>query len=169
MDFLEKDLEEIIYQTPSEILNQRGLEFRGLRLRQLRIGNYGISDLITIERDYQGCKTHLVHITVYELKKDKIGISAFLQAIQYAIGIKSYLEKINSSVSANINIVLIGKDIDSSGAFCYLPCLINNSYETIPYETSLFSIRYYTYKYKIDGLHFKEHSGYRLIDEGFKL
>ena len=40
MDFLEKDLEDIIYNASNEQLDKRGLRVRGKRFRQLRIGNY---------------------------------------------------------------------------------------------------------------------------------
>ena len=53
-------------------------------------------DLITVDKQY--CSLNgtrwipYLNITVFELKKDKVGISAFFQAIRYCKGIKSYLE-----------------------------------------------------------------------------
>ncbi len=44
MKFLEKDLEQIIFESGMDSLNERGLYIRGKRLRQVRIGNYGIAD-----------------------------------------------------------------------------------------------------------------------------
>lgn len=83
MKFLEKDLEDIIFNADNESLQSRGLEIRGFKKRQLNIGNYGIADIVTFERsnyideeyaEYVGGenKTHSRPIiTVYELKKNK--------------------------------------------------------------------------------------------------
>ena len=72
MKFLEKNLEDIIWEASNEKLQERGLNISGKKLRQLRIGNYGIADLVTFDRDYY--HTEYLHpflnITVYELKKN---------------------------------------------------------------------------------------------------
>jgi hypothetical protein len=73
MDFLEKDLEEIIFNANLSELEERGLRMELQRKRQFRIGNYGIADIVGFERPYY--HTHFKNhrkgsITVYELKKD---------------------------------------------------------------------------------------------------
>jgi hypothetical protein len=148
MDFLEKDLEQIICETPNNILRQKGLIIRGRKLRQVRIGNYGIADLVTYDRDDQD-----IHVNVYELKKEKIGISAYLQALGYAKGIRSYLKKRCPDRWVSISISLIGRDLDTSGNF--------------PFITDFTTCSFYTYHYDFDGLTFKRHSGYTLTNEGF--
>ena len=50
MKFLEKDLEEIIFETSNKELNERGLFVYGKKYRQLRIGNYGVADLVVVDR-----------------------------------------------------------------------------------------------------------------------
>ena len=50
MRFLEKDLEQIIHESGMDQLNERGLPIDGKMFRQMRIGNYGIADLITVTR-----------------------------------------------------------------------------------------------------------------------
>jgi hypothetical protein len=50
MKFLEKDLEQIIWDADKEILSERGLNLDGKLKRQLKIGNYGIADLIHFKR-----------------------------------------------------------------------------------------------------------------------
>lgn len=167
MEFLEKDLEQIIWEASDKELGERGLFLHGKRFRQLRIGNYGIADLVTFHRQerYKDFIDGKLIITVYELKKDKIGISAFLQALNYCKGISSYLEKREFS-DYTLSIVLVGKSIDSSGSFIYLTDLIGN-YNNNDDKGHLNKIDYYTYSYKIDGLNFKEESGYSLIEEGF--
>jgi len=156
MDFLEKDLEEIIYNANKEELHKRGLFINGKLFRQLRIGNYGIADLVEVER-----LSGQLYITVYELKKDKIGISAFLQGLNYVRGIKSYIEKERGkSISVYFQIVLIGKKIDSNSSFCYLPEFLIN-FDGANFLTN------YTYSYSVNGIIFKEESEYDLIDKGF--
>jgi len=179
MKFLEKDLEEIIYETyndnPKE-LQKRGLYLNGKIKRQLRIGNYGIADLVTFERDIDyeynpdrfidkdGVKTMIFEcyinpklvITVYELKKDKIGISAYLQALKYVKGIQSYLDKREFNNNVEYNIVLIGNELDTSGSFCFIPNFSSN-------------VKFYTYSYGVNGIKFRNKEGYVLTDENFKL
>lgn len=53
MNFLEKNLEDIIYETNNKYLRERGLFINGIKKRQLRIGNYGIADIVTFKKgDY---------------------------------------------------------------------------------------------------------------------
>lgn len=175
MSFLEKDLEEIIYCTSEERLNLAGLEIRGKKFRQLKIGNYGRADIVTVSKDYEIEFEYINHteklanpylnITVYELKKDNIGVAAFLQAIGYCKGIKSYLEK-RGFDRFNLSICLIGKTIDLTGSLCYITDLIYKPSDSY-IDGYLTSCDFYTYKYTIDGLEFEQRSDYKLKDEGF--
>lgn len=179
MKFLEKDLEEIIYETHNKDnyqLWERNLYTNGKMLRQLNIGSYGIADLVTFERgyvdpmypnefvfndsDFLTPETNYptLRITVYELKKDKIGIAGFLQAVGYVKGIQRYLASRKRFKWYHViyEIVLIGKNVDTSGNFCYI--------------TDLFpKVSFVTYKYSINGLSFTTSQGYRITDEGFKI
>lgn len=164
MKFLEKDLETIIYESGRDLLEERGLLIEGKLLRQVKIGNYGIADLISVTKptyDWHKWKREIFipgYITIFELKKENIGISALLQSIGYAKGIQSYLQRRNKDYLFRINICLIGKEIDKSGNFIYLPDLINNEY---------FTLEYLTYEFRLDGLHFINQNGYILNNEGF--
>jgi hypothetical protein len=165
MDFLEKDLEEIIYNADRELLQEKGLYINGILKRQLRIGNYGIADLVEFEKVYnEGVSGFIpkLKITIYELKKDSIGISAFLQAVGYMKGLQSYFSKRKINYDINFYIVLIGKDIDKKSSFSYLTDFICSDY-----DGCLNSLSCKTYKYEIDGIIFKDESEYKLIDEGF--
>ncbi len=161
MKFLEKDLEEIVFNSCRISLGERGLCVPRFKKRQLRIGNYGIADIVgfDIEYNYDDCGSDRYIIDVFELKQEKISMSAFLQAVRYAKGISSYLHKrfrfINSPL---IRITLIGKDIDTSSDFIYLPEIL---------DSEKFSILFLTYSYEFNGINFKEHSNYSLINEGF--
>tara|TARA_R110000782_G_scaffold264184_1_gene357245 strand:+ start:209 stop:712 length:504 start_codon:yes stop_codon:yes gene_type:complete len=167
MTFLEKNLEDIIWESDNIILQQRNLPIEGRKLRQLRIGNYGVSDIITYTRKYK--ETHrlepYLEITIYELKKEKIGISAFLQSLKYAKGIQSYLEKHKPYIDFVLNIVICGKKVDLSGEFIYIPSLIN-SFENFG---SINEIKFLTYDYLIDGINFINLNDfeYNLSNKGF--
>lgn len=164
MKFLEKDLEEIIFTTQKEKLGDRGLYIEGKLIRQLRIGNYGVADLVEVNRcvnpNWDGTKLiPELSITVYELKKDKIGISAFLQALGYLKGIKKYLECRGFNHKVSFSIVLIGKEIDTASTYCYLSEFI----------WSEFSLYNYVYTYDVEGINFQPCEGYSLINDGFNL
>jgi hypothetical protein len=174
MKFLEKDLEQIICKTDASKLQEKGLPLYGKLLKQVRIGNYGIADLVTIEKPYYNemFKCHFKGIiTVYELKKDKISVSAFFQAVRYIKGIQRFLEKSNHNIALNhfnFRIRLIGSEIDLDSSLIYLADLLTDDigdYE-INTEDRTF-IDFYTYDINIDGLNFKEHSGYELTNEKF--
>jgi hypothetical protein len=171
MDFLERDLEEIIFNANLSDLAKRGLSMELQRKRQFKIGNYGIADIVGFERPFYSthCKKHFKGIvTIYEFKKDAINISAFLQAIRYLKGVKQFLKKRNLEESYNYKIVLIGRSLDLSSSFSYLPDLISNDiYDMTIHEISRFNLEFYTYSYGLDGLNFTQEYGYKLINEGF--
>lgn len=150
MEFLEKDLEQIIWETDSETLHDRGLPFYGKRYRQLKIGNYGIADLVTFKR---GIGFNHINFNVVELKKDGVNFSTLSQACGYVKGISRYLE-IRGFTSTG-TITLIGKSIDVSNNSCYIPDVFDDM------------VSVFTYKIDINGLWFDSHQGYKLRDEGF--
>lgn len=154
MDFLEKDLEDIIFNTDNGILQERGLYIEGKKYRQLCIGNYGIADIVTIQRIPSMNK---IFITVYELKKGTIGKDAFLQAVGYVKGILSYLEMRKSTFQIETKIILVGRDIERNTNFCFINTFVSD-----------YKLENYTYKYDIDGLTFDWKNDYSLINEGFK-
>lgn len=165
MKFLEKELEQIIWESDKTQLENRGLSLYGTLYRQKPIGNYGIADIIQVEKAYSKKKPYLI-IDVLELKQEKIGISAFLQAVRYAKGIQSYLEGRNVK-NYILNIKLIGKELDMSGSICFLPDLIDVNNKILNFG-KLNSVKFITYEYSLNGLMFKEEKGYKLIKEGFK-
>jgi len=150
MNFLEKNLEDIIFDTPNERLQERGLDISGIKKRQVWIGNYGTCDLLSISREL-----YKIYITVFELKKEQVDVNTFLQAIRYTKGVKSFFEKnlSNRGFHLEINTVLIGSCFDNKNGFCYLPEFAN--------------VTIYTYEYNFDGISFKELGTYALLNEGF--
>ena len=178
MNFLEKDLEQIIYEADKELLADKGLRVNGKLLRQVRIGNYGIADLVSIERPYYHtyfefhCKGT---ITIYELKKENISVSAFLQAVGYVKGIMRWMEQhpknieIISTSNYDINIVLIGKNIDKKSEFLYLADLLNtdNLGDNSLLDSFNLSLEMFTYDYDFNGINFTKIENYKLMNEGF--
>lgn len=173
MKFLEKDLEEIIFNSDHEHLIDRGLYIPKILKRQLRIGNYGIADLVGFQRPYyhsgydEICKGE---INVIELKKDKISVSSFFQALNYVKGIQRYIEKYRPDMSDHYNyrITIIGNDLDKKSSVVYLNDFFNTELcEQKIYDNVLTSVNLYTYSYEIDGLKFKYVEDYTLINEGF--
>lgn len=167
MKFLEKDLEDIIWESDRIKLSERGLTVKGKLKRQLKIGGYGIADLVSFEKQTGYYGNRYLKITVYELKKDKIGISAFLQAINYVRGIKSYIKMRNKNIEVSFSIILVGKEVDESGSFCFISNLITENKETTRYDGFLDNVEFYTYKYSIDGLQFIPENNYDLSNKGF--
>ena len=178
MDFLEKDLEQIIFEATEDQLES--LDLKGKRFRQLRIGNYGIADLVYIDREYnwdidsfdekgypvETISEYGLKITICELKKDKIGISAFLQAINYCKGIKTYLDK-REFYNYNFEILLMGRSIDTSGSFVFITDLVENYSDESKFEGWINKIKFFTYSYGFDGISFKREKNYNLKDSGF--
>lgn len=155
--FLEKTLETIIFETDNDLLQDRGLDISGKKIRQVRIGNYGIADLITIEKEYYMIneERHMPHliVTIYELKKDKIDANTMMQAFRYVKGIQRYLKHRGKDFSIRFQAVLVGKEL-CMGDFCYL-------LDFIPKMTAV------TYSYEFDGITFSRNDSYCLTKEGF--
>jgi hypothetical protein len=148
MEFLEKNLEDIIFKTNAENLIIRGLNLSGKKFRQVRIGNFGIADLVTLNRStYHPQERNKIFITIYELKKNVIDLNTLGQACRYYKGIKTYID--NSSLFKNADIiykiVLIGKNVEYKGDFKYV----------CDYIISDYLLDIYTYKYDFDGIIFE--------------
>lgn len=159
MRFLEKNLEDIIFETPNHLLNARGLHIHGVKKRQVHIGNYGVADLIVFDKGYLDVSEgELKHenssITIYELKQGEINIDTLLQAIRYAKGIERYFMKYRH-IEYDIKITLIGNSISKNSPFLYMADIMSKFLD------------FYTYTYDFDGIRFKRIYNYRLIEEGF--
>lgn len=152
MNFLEKNLETIIFETDNTILQERGLEISGVKRRQVRIGNYGICDIVTINRMR---RNNALDIKVYELKRDFVDVSTLLQSLSYCRGIQRFFQK--RGISAFFSIVLIGLTVDKNSSFAYLPDLLSAD----------FTLELYEYKYDFDGISFNSIDGLCLPNEGF--
>lgn len=167
MDFLEKNLEDIIYETaliPSkwDFVSNRGLLMcRPYKIiRQARIGNYGIADIITLTRE------ELITITIWELKLGAVGPNTLLQLVRYIKGVKHWFDTYRKDWEEYYQIkgIIIGKSIDTQGDYLYL-----SEYFEQNNQSSVGAIDYYTYNYAFDGIRFQAESlsDYRLSNPGF--
>lgn len=163
MKFLERDLEDIIFNNNNDKLQEKGLDIGGKKYRQLRIGNYGIADMVTIERGFDDCEDGCLFINIYELKKDIIDVNAFIQAIGYMKGISSFLKSRDFNFNYRFTITLVSKNISKEGNFIYLTDFIKPNSN----ENDLMQLVFYTYNYGIDGIEFKTELGYDLVNKGF--
>lgn len=159
MEFLERDLEDIIFnalmsEEGYDMLSDRGLDIcyssdHFTCKRQLKIGNYGIADLVTLSRFTGG----RVFIEVIELKRGEINMDTYIQANRYLTGIKRYIKQFNPKLMPIYSTTLIGRFVNM-GDWVYL---INDDE----------NLKVLTYKYDIDGITFDIHRDYGLKDEGF--
>ena len=172
MKFTERTLEDIIFKTDNEKLRERGLPICGKKLRQVKIGNYGKCDLISYKRfehypDISFINNQRVEINVYELKQNIINFSAIVQAIRYAKGILRYFECRNFEKRLHIKIILIGAVVDYKDDSIYLVDLCDNYFDEYGYGFIFDGIEIFTYNFDFDGISFKKHKNFMLIDEGF--
>jgi hypothetical protein len=172
MKFLECDLEKIIMKASNEDLQERGLFIDGQKRNQVRIGNYGIADIITYSVEpildvnrIEGRSTLIGYdklFTVYELKQDKISLSTFAQALNYMRGLHTFLiNKGRDIEDYYFKIVMVGRTMDKSSSFCFIPDLFSKSI------LGAVSVEIYLYDYDIDGISFKGVCNYDLIEKGF--
>ena len=163
MNFLEKNLEQIIIETPNEKLQERGLYISGKKFSQITVGEYGRFDVVTIEKGYDEDLYHyrniiepVLTVTVYELKKEVIDGSTMFQAMGYVKGIQRYFNKLDKfrRIRVEYRIVLIGKEISLNNGFCFAPNIFYN-------------ITLLTYSYEFDGIKFNDDCDFHLINAGF--
>jgi hypothetical protein len=162
MKFLEKDLETIIYKH-KEICCERGLYecFPGEHsqlFRQVKLGRYGVADLIAVDFTHNipvsdlGVRTHRkLRINIIECKLKEINITAYLQAKRYKTAIKQLLKRYNlKNTRIDFHIVLVGKTLDDVSDFVFQ---LNDDY----------GCSVYTYEYGPNGIEFTDHeNGWKL-------
>lgn len=130
MNFLEKDLEDLLWRAPIKCCDA-GLDCfidhacgcQVQRFRQPQFGPYGIGDILEIThatRNY-GRTT----VRVIECKRGVIGLDAYAQAKRYLTAAKAALAEFEAASALNgISIewksVLIGSHVDAFGDFLHV-------------------------------------------------
>lgn len=111
MKVTEKYLEDLIFNADINTLTEQGLYMPYIKKRQLRIGNYGIADIVGIQKGITNNEIKIKpRVYIYELKCGIIDYKTILQLSRYALGIKKYLRSRN--LDYNISIIMIGSKVN---------------------------------------------------------
>lgn len=159
INFLEKHLEQIIFETPQEKLRQRGLSiFYDKIFQQVNLGAYGIADVIAVQFNCQSpdSKRKVVIITVYELKQKEVNIHTLTQCGRYISGLTLFIEDNFNTENTDIiyRAVIIGDSVDENGDFVFL-------------FGSLQNVSCYLYDYAFDGIKFQIQRDWQHTDPCF--
>lgn len=154
MEISEKQLEDMICLKNTDQLAIRGLDVfnHDHLLRQFNLGSYGIVDLVGITVNNNSGPLE-VSITIYELKKDEIGMSALGQLCRYKRAFENVL--LEWEMEGDISIVLIGSKIEHSSNFVFAASFVDNLF-------------IYTYDVSIEGLYFSEHNAKDFVPGSIK-
>lgn len=155
MKFLEKDLEDIIYNN-AKACYDRGLKMgtpgrTGILMRQVKLGDYGVADMIAIEVNLQPVYApweesfhREVILTIIECKLNEVNVSTYLQAKRYKAALTQILQFYSlDNTDITINTVLIGQTVDVNSDFIF------------QYQDDK-DCTIFTFTYGIDGIHFEE-------------
>lgn len=122
MNILEKEIEDIVFETSNETLSSIGLDLLPNKMRQVNLGSYGISDIICwgiVWKKYPYNRD--IHIQIVELKKDLVDVNTMMQSARYEKGIKLFINQFNLvDTEIHIEHILIGKKVQTNGDFMYL-------------------------------------------------
>tara|TARA_A100000171_G_scaffold52301_2_gene70006 strand:- start:1205 stop:1696 length:492 start_codon:yes stop_codon:yes gene_type:complete len=150
MQLLERELQQLIMETPNEKLRERGLEIYGKKRSEVVIGNYGRADIIASNIHRVKGKA-IFNLTLFELKKAAIRMDALAQACRYKRGIESYMSKRFPESEVLVQIVLIGTEL-SDDMLWTQSCSYFDCYKCL---------------YDYEGIKFEHASDIVLINEGF--
>lgn len=151
MNILEKEVEDLLFYCLTELsfddAYERGIpqDINMIYERQVNLGEYGIADIIGYDIDYE---KKYCFVNVFELKKDKIGVDAFLQAVGYVRSLQLLFKEFKFCY----NIILVGKELDMNSTMCFLSTLFEN-------------VQFYTYSIEvINGFRLDYKSEFSLIN-----
>lgn len=134
-DFLEKNLEDMIFQNRRILANRGFPAHESNMIRQMPIPSGGRVDLFSYE--LEGGDT--IRCTVFELKKGRLDAESVLQVSQYASEIQRLLQPYFQNIT--VKKVLVGNDYSLKF--------------TVLFEY-METIEVYLYKYLVDGIRFKK-------------
>lgn len=145
MNFLEKDLETIIWENYASC-EDRGLHINnqlfqhGRRFRQMNLLPAGIADLVNIHYDPYARE---LSIQVIECKRGKVNADTYVQAKRYAAALRDIVvfDDLLDVAKTTVTLVLIGAAIDTDSPFA----------GTIAQDGAC---RSFIYKYGLNGIEF---------------
>lgn len=142
MNFLEKDLEDIIWECCNskdgyDLLEDRNLYFHPRSYRQFKLGGYGIVDIMNVTYD-----SHLdmISIQLVELKKESLKVSHLIQICRYVSGLRSMIDGVDTKkllYNTRVYGVLIVPKVDTNSDLIFLSNLLED-------------IRIYSYKFSLE-------------------
>ena len=151
MNFLEKDLETIIWENYAAC-EQRGLFLNykngfehGLRFRQMGLHPFGVADLVNI---YYNPFNNRCFVQIIECKRQQVNAATYLQAKRYGTAIEDiFFDFYLDGIKPEITYYLIGSELNTDGDLAH----------AIAKDESC---KTYLYKYGVDGIRFEDHSRY---------
>lgn len=157
-EFLEKSLEDVIYDSANdfyqrELLIQHGLPIRGKMYRQLDLGAYGRADLVTFHLSNKEFESRTLYVDVYELKRGVLTVEALLQANRYLTALETFFSETKDYCERFLfkgRVILIGSEIENRNDFSYLLC-------HLPSRNMDTEYRFYTYEFRLGGLYFRSY------------
>jgi hypothetical protein len=138
MKISEKELENLIFNLDVNVIREKGLYMPYIKKRQLRIANYGIADIVGIEKGILNQNVKIKpRVYIYELKVGLIDYKTFLQLSRYALGVKKYLHLKN--LDYNISIIMVGSKVNVNQISCVYELFnsLNIFIEAYTYELNL--------------------------------
>jgi len=132
-NFLEKDLEDIIFENKDKI-HERGLPILYEELERQYQVNGKYIDLF----NYECGDDNSINFTIFELKKGRIDFNAYTQIVNYFFDQCLFTKKHKNIFK--VNLILIGSSFDES---VLLSCILSDI------------IDIYIYKYDYDGIRFE--------------
>ena len=150
MKFLEKDLEDIIYEMSLThegcvALRKRGFYFSNWDFpftRQLDLGRFGKPDLIQIAGLSCGGEK-MLEVNICELKRGNTSMDTFDQSLKYIRGIDYVIDELgirDQFSSIHYSLVMVGKSHDLSDNHVYLAHMLRNDHIYIKLLSYEFSI-----------------------------
>lgn len=114
MELLEREIEQLIIETPNEKLRERGLPVWGKKKKQVHLGSWGRADLICCG-DING----EMHVGVFELKKGMITVDAVVQLAQYTTVVREYMSLRFKDRTVYVVPYVIGRDFDHDAGMLF--------------------------------------------------
>jgi hypothetical protein len=132
-DFLEKNLEDLIFENKASVVGRGFPALHPTLCRQFRLPSGKCIDLLSFS-----VEENVLYASVFELKREKLTIQSLLQLLGY--GSEFLFSASPHFLRVEMDMVLVGNDYDQQ-----LGLML----------TQMLPVEVYLYKYTYDGLFFK--------------